>query len=463
MQSAKKEVAFLMKILIAGDGKVGATLTRQLSREGYDLTLIDSNPRVLDASVEAYDVMTVCGNCAAMSTLRSADVENADLLIAATSADEVNLLCCLTAHGMNPNIHTIARIRSPEYTEQIYSMRSTFALSMTVNPEKQAATEIFRLLRYPGFLKRDTFARGRVEIVELRVKEDSGLCGVMLKDLGRIIKARALICTVVRNGEAVIPGGDFVLQQDDRILVTAPTAALAILLYNLGINTQKVEDVMLCGGGRISYYLASILIKSGIRVRIVEKDYDRCLSLAAQLPEASIIHGDASNLALLESEGLAECDALVAATGLDELNVVISLFGASLNVSEIITKQGRVDNLHILEKLPMGSIICPKELCANSIVRYVRAMRDQTGAALSVHSIADGRAEALEFRVTEDTRCCGVPLKDLHLKKGVLIVSISRKGVTEIPNGESSFLAGDSVVIVTSGSRIIYQLNDIFE
>ncbi len=453
-----------MKILIAGDGKVGATLTRQLSREGYDLTLIDSNPRVLDASVEAYDVMAVCGNCAAMSTLRSADVENADLLIAATSADEVNLLCCLTAHGMNPDLHTIARIRSPEYTEQIYSMRDIFALSMTVNPEKQAATEIFRLLKYPGFLKRDTFARGRVEIVELRVKEGSKLCGVTLKDLGSVIKSRVLICTVLRGGKAMIPGGDFTLQEDDRILVTAPTAELAVLLENLNITTQKVSDVMLCGGGRISYYLASILCKSGIRVRIVEKDHDRCVALAGMLPKASIIHGDASDLAFLEGEGLAECDALVAATGLDELNVVISLYGANLNVPQIITKQGRVDNLHILEKLPMGSIICPKELCSSTIVRYVRAMRNQTGAALSVHSIADGQSEALEFRVTEDTRFCGAPLKTLHLKKGVLIVSISRQGVTEIPNGDSFFLTGDSVVIITNSSdNIIYQLNDIFE
>lgn len=452
-----------MKILIAGDGKVGATLTRQLSREGYDLTVIDSNPRVLDASVEAYDVMAVCGNCAAMSTLRSAGVEEADLLIAATSADEVNLLCCMTAHGMNPDLHTIARIRTPEYTEQIYSMRDHFALSMTVNPEKQAATEIFRLLKYPGFLKRDTFARGRVEIVELRVKEESKLRGVMLKDLGSVIKTRVLICTVLRDGKAVIPGGHFVLQEDDRILVTAPTAELAILLENLGITTQKVNDVMICGGGRISYYLASILLKSGIRVRIVEKDHERCVTLAGMLPNASVIHCDASNLSLLESEGLAECDALVAATGLDELNVVISLYGASLNVPQIITKQGRVDNLNILAKLPMGSIICPKELCSSSIVRYVRAMRDQTGAALSFHSIADGQAEALEFRVKDTTRCCGVPLKELQLKKGVLIVSISRNGVTQIPNGDSFFLAGDSIVVVTDGSHIIYQINDIFE
>ena len=221
-----------MKIIIAGDGKMGSTLTRQLSMEGYDLTLIDSNPKVLGSSEERYDVLVVQGNCASMEVLLQAGVKDADLLIAVTGADEINLLCCMTAHGLNPRLHTIARVRNPEYADQIYKMRGMFALSMAVNPEKQAAQEIERLLQYPGFLKRDTFAKGRVEIVELRIDEHSKLCNVALKDMNNIVKCKILVCAVLRNGKAFAPDGNFVLQERDRIFVTAATSVLTILLKN---------------------------------------------------------------------------------------------------------------------------------------------------------------------------------------------------------------------------------------
>lgn len=238
-----------MKIIIAGDGKVGAILTRQLSAEGYDLTLIDANLKVLESTEERYDIMAVQGNCASMEVLEQAGIREADLLIAVTNADEVNLLCCMTAHGMNPDIHTIARIRNPEYTEQIYKMQNLFALSMMINPERQAALEIERLLKYPGFLKRDTFAKGRVEIVELRVEAGHKLCNIALNDLYNIVKCKILVCTVIRNGKAVAPGGNFVLMEGDRIFVTAPANVLTMLLKNLGIITHKVKRVILCGGG----------------------------------------------------------------------------------------------------------------------------------------------------------------------------------------------------------------------
>lgn len=264
-----------MKIIIAGDGKVGATLTRQLSLEGNDLTLIDSNPRVLDSSIEQYDILTVTGNCATMDVLRRANVEEAELLIAATSADEINLLCCMTAHAINPALHTIARIRNPEYTEQIYQMRDVFALSLIVNPERQAAVEMERLLSFPGFLRRDSFARGRLEIVELRVDAASKLNRVALHELNTIIKCKVLICTVLRSGTVIMPRGDFILREGDRIFVTAPTEALATLLKNLGIITHRVNRVILAGGGRISYYLAQQLQKRGIQTTIIEKDPQR--------------------------------------------------------------------------------------------------------------------------------------------------------------------------------------------
>ena len=451
-----------MKIIIAGEGKVGALLTKQLSAEGYDLTLIDADITVLESSEGRYDVITVQGNCASMETLDQAGVKETDLLIALTNADEVNLLCCITAHGMNPYIHTIARIRNPEYMEQVYEMRELFALSMMVTPERQAAAEIERLLKYPGFLKRDTFAKGRVEIVELRIDANHKLRNIALNDLDSIVKCKILICTVIRNGKAIAPGGNFVLQEGDRIFVTAPAATLTVLLKNLGIITHKVKRVILCGGGRVSYYLAQALLKNGIDVQIVEQDNERCVQLAKLLPQASIIHGDATKEFLLDNEGISDCDALVTLTGMDEMNIIISLYGSSCRVPQIITKLGSLENNTILDALPLGSIISPKELCCNNIVRYVRAM-NQTGAALAIHTIADGQTEALEFEVDENTLYCGIPLKRLKLKKNVLIVCITHGSQLEIPNGDSSFREGDTMIVVTGVDRVIYQLNDIFD
>ncbi len=452
-----------MKIIIAGGGKVGANLTRMLSAEGHDITLIDTEYQVLNQLQDRYDVMYVHGNCAAMEILSQAGTKDAELLIAATNADEVNLLCCTTAHSMNPKLHTIARIRNPEYTDQIYAMSNVFGLSLAINPEKQAATEIERLLRYPGFLKRDSFAKGRTEIVELRVDAQSKLCNVPLIDLPGIVKCKVLVCAVLRNGTAMVSNsGSFVLREGDRIFVTAPTQNLTTLLKNLGIITRRVRSCILCGGGRVSYYLASMLDKHGINVRLVEQDYRRCEDLATLLPKASVIHGDGTDQSLLDSEGLADADALVSLTGLDELNMIISLYGRSRGVPQVITKLSRMENRSMIDALNLGSTVCPKELCCNNIVRYVRAMDNQSGAAISVHSIADGQAEAVEFLVDEHTRNCDTPLKDIKLKEGVLLVSITRGSKTEIPSGMSSFRAGDIIVVVTSGSGAIRQLGDIF-
>ena len=451
-----------MNIIIAGDGKVGSTLARQLSAEGHDITLVDSNLHVLNSSMERYDLMGVHGNCASKAVLIQAGVKNADLLIAATSADEINLLCCTTAHGINPNLHTIARIRNPEYTDQIHEMRHIFALSLSVNPEKQAAAEIERLLKYPGFLRRDSFAKGRAEIVELRIDSKSKLCNVSLFEMNSIVKCKVLVCAVLRGGNAIAPNGNFVLREGDRIFVTAPTNNLAALLKNLGIVTRRVRNVSLCGGGRVSYYLASLLEKDGISVQIIENNRARCAELATLLPETTIIYGDATDQDLLNSQGLSSCDALVTMTGVDELNMIMSLYGFSQNVPLVITKLSRLDNRNIIDNLSLGSVVCPKELCCNTIVRYVRAMQKQTGAALSIHPIADGPVEAMEFYVEEATKGCGIPLKNLKPKANVLIASITHGSVTEIPNGDSVFHAGDIVVIVTTDRGSIRQLNDIF-
>jgi trk system potassium uptake protein TrkA len=452
-----------MRIIIAGDGKVGGSLTRKLSAEGYDITLIDSNPKVLDASIERYDVMVVHGNCALMSVLSDARVESADILIAATSADEINLLCCMTAHKMNPNLHTIARIRNPEYSEQIYTMRDDFGLSLTVNPEKQAALEIERLIKYPGFLQRDFFAKGRVELVELRIDKDSILKEVSLNDLHSIIKCQVLVCAVSRNGEVKAPDGNFILKEGDRIYVTAPANNMTLLLKNLGIITRKVRRAILCGGGKVSYYLAKELAKIDVSVEIIEKDERRARQLAEILPNVDVINGDASRRTLLESQGIEDCDAFISLTGMDELNIIISMYAKACGVPLVITKVGHTERSGIQDSLKMGSVVCPKDLCCSTIVRYVRALDAKTGAAITVHNMADDQAEALEFLADETTKHCGEPLKDVHIRKNVLIACITHEGKTQIPNGESKFYEGDTVIVIATGDTVIHQLNDIFE
>lgn len=451
-----------MKVIIAGAGKVGQTLARQMAAEGHDLTLIDMDNDILQNTVDRFDAIGICGNCASGEVLRNAGVLQADLLIAMTNADEVNLLCCMTGHGLNHSLHTIARIRNPEYTEQVMTMRDVFPLSLTVNPERQTAKEIERLLKYPGFLRRDTFAKGRAEIVELRIDGRSKLCNLCLSDLGSIVRCKVLVCAVLRAGTAVAPSGDFTLREGDRIFVTAPTTDLTLLLKNLGIITRRVRTVMLCGGGKVSYYLASLLEKDGISVKLLESDYARCVELGTFLPKTSVIHADCSSQVMLEDQGISEVDALVTLTGTDETNMIISLYGSSRGVPQVITKLSREENTVLGDTMSLGSMVCPKELCCNTIVRYVRAMQNQTGAAISVHRIADGQAEAVEFRVDERTRNCGVPLRQLSLKRNVLLVSITHGANTQIPNGDSSFEVGDTVVVVTSGKGVLHQINDIF-
>jgi len=451
-----------MNIIIAGSGKVGHTLARQLAAEGHDLTLIDTNSKVLETAVERYDAIAVTGNCASREVLLNAGVKEADLLIAATNADEVNLLSCMTAHGLNRNLHTIARVRNPEYAEQVMTMKDTFPLSMIVNPEKQAAKEIERLLKYPGFLRRDQFAKGRAEIVELRLGPQSKLCNLPLSELSSVVKCKVLVCAVLRSGTAVAPRGNFVLREGDRIFVTAPTDHLTMLLKNLGILTKKIRDVMLCGGGRVSYYLADLLEKDKISVKILEKHHDRCVELAQLLPNTSIIHADCSSQNALENQGIRSCDALVTLTGTDETNMVISLYGGSCGIGTIITKLSRGENSSIADSMNLGSLISPKELCCNHIVRYVRAMQNQTGAAVSVHAIADGQVEAVEFLVDSSTKNCGIPLKQMKLRPNVLLASIIHGTQTEIPSGNSTFTEGDTIVVVTSGRGVLHSINDIF-
>ena len=451
-----------MNIIIAGGGMVGATLSSLLCAEGHSVTLVDQDQLVLDKSMESYDVMGLCGNCASMETLYQAGVMDADLIIAVTNSDEINLLCCTVAHGLNREIHAIARIRTPEYTEQAFKLRDIFGLSLVINPDRQAALEIERLLQYPGFLKLDSFAKGRTEIVELRIKPDSKLCKVALIDMYAIVKCRVLVCAVLRDGQCITPRGDFILEAGDRIFVTAPAANLTTLLKNLGIINRRVRRCLICGGSRLAYHLAHCLEHHGIQITLIEQDPERCKSLVTLLPNITVIQGDATDHTVLDSEGIQNADALISLTHTDELNMIISLYAQKKGVPQVITKLRRSENREIIDSLGLGSVISPKENCSNTIARYVRAMQNQVGAAVSIHSIADGQAEAVEFVVDQNTKNCGVPLKDIKLKPGILMVSITRGSRTEIPSGMSTFHKGDIVVVVTGSGNVIHQLNDIF-
>ena len=452
-----------MKIVIVGDGKVGFALTAQLAQEGHDIVVIDNNKKVLKESAEQLDVMVVHGNGAGVKAQKQAGVEDADLLIAATSADEINLLCCIVARKLG-SAHTIARVRNPEYVEQIYFLKDELGLSMTINPERAAAREISRLLQFPSFLKRDSFAKGRAEIVEMVIKEGSVLEDKLLSELYQIAKVQVLVCAVKRGGRAYIPDGSFRLMRGDRIFVTAPTHNLARLIKHLGLQTQKIREVILVGGSSIAYYLAMDLFLNGIRVKIIESQADRCLELAELLPKAMIIHGDGANQSVLLAEGIEKTDAVVTLTNLDEENFLVSMYANYLKVPKVITKINRTEFNDIFQDKGIDCVVSPKLLTANDIVRYVRAMQNKTGdSMITLHRIADDMAEAMEFPVTEETRHLGETLIRIRLRPNILIACINRRGKIIIPKGDDTIELNDTVIVVTTAEQRINELNDIFE
>ncbi len=451
-----------MQIIIVGDGKVGVALTQQLSEEGHDVTVIDSDPKVLEQSMETYDVMVVQGNGASIGTLKDAGVQGADLLIAATSRDEINLLTCIVAKKLGAK-HTIARVRNPEYAEQLVLMRDELGLSMTTNPEMAAAREIHHLLQLPTFLKRDSFAKGRVEIVEIHIGPDSRIAGLPLNRLYEIARVRVLVCVVERGGVVHIPDGNFTLQAGDNIYVTAEVQDLANLVKNLGIVKQKVRDVMIVGGSRVAYYLSLRCLRAGLGVKIIEQNHARALELAELLPQAVIIEGDGSRQDLLLAEGVQGTDAVITLTDIDEENLVISMYASHLGVPKVITKVNRTEYVNAFKGMGIDTFISPKALCCTDIVRYVRAMQNtEGGSVITLHRMVEGKAEALEFRASEATRHLGETLLDIHLKPEILVACITHEGRTIIPRGSDRFWAGDNVLIVTTSGQPIRDLNDIF-
>ncbi len=451
-----------MKIIVIGDGKVGFTLTEVLTREGHDVTVIDNRKDVLSAAEERLDVMVIGGNGASASVQKQAGVQQADLVIAVTARDEVNLLCCMLARKLGCQ-HTIARVRQADYTDLYYLLRDELDLSMVVNPERSAAREIFGLIRYPSLLKRDLIAKGRAEIVEMPVRAGSRLDGLRLLDMYSMVKTKVLVCAVERHNEVFIPDGSFTLKGDDRIWVTAPSEHLLSFIRYTGMETGRLRSVMILGGSLIGFYLAQMLIKAGIDVKLLDNNKAHCETLSESLDGLTVVNDDATNLATLLNEGIEESDAVVSLLNYDEQNIVISMFANHIHVPKVIAKINRTEYSDILRKAGIECVITPRILCTSDILRYVRAAESrQDSDVLALHRMVEGQVEALEFRTSAKTWYLNVPLRSIPLKKDILIAVISHNGQVVIPGGDSSFTEGDTVVIVVKSDMSLINLNDIF-
>lgn len=452
-----------MRIVIIGDGKVGDTLTQVLSQEGHDIVVIDRDPKVIEHTVNTFDVLGISGNGASYKVQMEAKVNKADLLIAATSSDELNILSCMVGKKIGAK-NTIARVRNPEYSEQLLFLKEELGLSMVVNPEMETASEISRILRFPSALKIESFARGRVDLVEIKIAQGSPVHGKSLQEIGKQYGTKILVCVVQRGDEVFIPNGSFVLHEEDHITLTGDPGEITEFFKRIGIYKEKSRSALIIGGGKIGFYLAKRLAKSGMRVKIIEKDEERCVMLSEMLPRVEIVHGDGSEQELLNEEGLAEYDACVALTDIDEENIVISMYAESLRVPKVIPKINRLSLLKMLDDVGIDSAVSPKDVTADRIARFVRAMQNSFDitSVETLCKLVDQKVEALEFRVTEDIPFIGIPLCDLKLKPHLLVACIVRKGIAIIPGGSDSMQPGDSVVIVTA-DHILQTLDDIIE
>ncbi len=452
-----------MKVVIVGNGKVGLEVTQGLSNENHDVILIDNNMEHLKSVIDKLDVLCYCGNGASYTVQKEAGVEGADLLVAATSLDEINLICCLVARKLNVK-HTIARIRNPEYTEQIKVLRDELGVSLSINPEKETALDIARGLRFPGAIKLDSFARGKVELVEIKICDNNPLANRNLSEINKLVKSRVLICAVRRGNEVFIPSGDFTFKIGDKVTFTASPSVINAFFKEVGIQRSKIHNVMIIGGGKISFYLAQQLLKLGMDVKIIENRYERCQYLNEMFPKASVICGDGTDYGLLLEEGLEVADAVISLTGIDEMNIMISMFAQSHSVRKTVTKINRVNYTEILTQTGLDSVVSPKEITAQRIIQYVRAMQNSHGNSNveTMHRIVNNQVEALEFIIKKPDFYVGVPFKDLHFKRNVLIASIVRNGRHIMPYGNDMIQLKDRIVAVTTMENVD-DLKDLFE
>lgn len=439
-----------MKIIIVGCGNVGATLAEQLSKEGHNITVIDEKEKLISDITNTYDVMGIVGNGAVYSVQLEADIEKADLLIAVTGKDELNLLCCLIAKKAG-GCQTVARVSNPIYYREIAYIKEELGLSLVINPDFAVATEIARLLKFPSALRIDTFAKGRVELVKYRIPQSSVLANMALKEVSSRFKSDILICIVERGEELYIPDGNFVLQSGDEITIVAASVKIAAFFTKIGVPTTRAKDTMIIGGGETSFYLGKQLSDMGVQVKIVDKSKERCEELCELLPDAMIILGDGTDRDLLLEEGMEKAESFVSMTNFDEENIILSLFAKSRSRAKIITRVHRIAYDEIIDSMDLGSIVYPKHITAESIIKYVRAMDNSMGSNIeTLYRLNDNRVEALEFLIREDCPLIGKPLQELKLKKNILVCSINHNGSIQTPSGQSVMSVGDTVVVVTT-------------
>ena len=452
-----------MDIIIVGNGKVGFSLAEQLVKEAHNVMIVDQREETLRRAGDQLDVMTVRGNGISAATLLQAGADSADLLVAATSSDEVNMVCCLTAKSLGTK-YTIARIRSQEYVGSLADLRRNLKIDMVINPESATAVEISRLLRFPAAANIETFCRGRVEMIGFRLQEGDFLVGKPLRDLSSQVKSLPLLfCAADRGGQVSIPNGTFVPQVGDNLYVVGRPDSLDKFFRLLGRYAPKVKQVFLVGGGKVSLYLARILDKIGMRLKIVERDEESCRAISEKFPKATVICGDGTDSELLEAENLSSYDAFVALTDRDEDNLIISLYAMQQGLPKVIAKCNRQNYAGIVRSLGLDSTVSPKFITASHILHVVRGLQNSQGSVMnSLHRIADGNAEAMEFTVGPSTLHLGVPLKDLRLRRGILLAVIVRGTDIIIPEGSSYLLEKDRVIIIARESGIL-DLNDIYD
>ena len=443
-----------MKIVVAGAGKIGHTVCRVLAEEGHDLTVIDQDPETINLVANDVDVITVEGNAADPELLREAGVEDAELFLAVTEKDEINMVCGAAAHHLGAK-HVIARIRDPLYLHQTRFLREAMGLSQIVNPEYECAAEIARILRFPGASRVDTFAGGRVEIAEHRIPASGQLDGMPVRDFGQRFRSKVLIALIERDGEPLIPNGNTVLQAGDRLSVTGTAGELRRFFVAIGEYKKPVRRVMIMGGGKLSIYLTRILLENNIDVTVVERDRAVCDELCDAIPKAHIVCGDATHSDVLQEDGIAATDGFVALTGDDGDNIITSLYARSCEVSKVITKVNREHFIDILWQSGLDSIVSPKDIVAQQLARYVRAIGNSAGSVVeTLYRLVDGKVEVLEFLVQKDSACVGIPLRDLPLRPQVLISAVIRKSRTLLPDGNTVIQPGDRAIVVTAAGKL---------
>lgn len=444
-----------MKIIVCGCGKIGEALVSALAAEGHNVTAIDRDAAVVTALANVEDVMGVCGNGVDCETLENAGVRQTELFLAVTGSDEFNMLACFLAKRMGAT-HTIARIRNPEYNDSSLDfMKRELDLSLAINPDMLAADALYDILKMPSAAKIETFSGRHFEIMELILKENSPLDGMTLRELRQKYKARVLICLVQRGEDVTIPGGDFVLKSGDRIGLTASPAEAIRFLRQTELIQKQTKSTMILGGSRTAFYLAKMLVESGVDVKIIEKDPAVAAELSDSLPEAVIIRGDGAEQELLLEEGIRTTDAFVSLTGMDEENILISIYAASQNVPKVISKVNRNELFAMAGKLGLETVVSPKKIIADVVVQYARALENSRGSKIeTLYKLLDGRVEAIEFAVTETPGVTGIPLRELSLKPNILLAGIIRGRKTIVPDGEDQLLAGDKAIILAAGQRL---------